>query len=499
MGPVVSDSIGALFGLTADAVVLLEGEQVVAWNDAAHVLFGVPAHEATAPGARPLGPHLDRLLDLPPGLPPTRIDLPPVGAVDVVRQVVGGRDVLLLRDVSVEVRRERGLRRLAELGRGLLSQEPLVQPVLQAVCTVARDLTGAAYSAVLVLREGSTTESSHFVYNAPRHLFPERMPRVVGLLAVPVASRAPARLSDVRGHSAGVGLPGVHPPLGPLVAVPLLAGDQVLGVLAASNPPEGRTFDEVDEQLMVDLAGHAAVALRWAEAGERERERAQAQQELADTARHDIRSPVAAGKGFAALLRTRRERMTPEQVETSLQGLADAFERIEAFSERLLADSRGTAPAPEPRRERVPVGPLLDRVVRDVRAATGRDDTLVWSAVADAPDALLGDPDEVRQVVDNLVGNALKHAGSAVLTVRPEGRFVRFDVRDEGPGIAEDEQARLFERWSRTADSRSRDVPGTGLGLSIVKRLVTDHGGTVGVSSRPGEGATFWVTFPRAD
>ena len=105
----------------------------------------------------------------------------------------------------------------------------------------------------------------------------------------------------------------------------------------------------------------------------------------------------------------------------------------------------------------------------------------------------------VREVLDNLVSNALKHSPPdrpVTLSVRADGEQVRFDVRDEGPGIAETEQARLFERWTRTDSSRSRQVPGYGLGLSIVKRLVTAHGGTLGVSSRPDEGATFWVTFP---
>lgn len=103
----------------------------------------------------------------------------------------------------------------------------------------------------------------------------------------------------------------------------------------------------------------------------------------------------------------------------------------------------------------------------------------------------------VREVLDDLVGNALKHAGSAAITARFDGEHVRFDVRDEGPGIAEEEQVRLFDRWTRTEDARRGAVHGVGLGLSIVKRLVVAHGGTLGVSSRLGEGATFWVTFPR--
>jgi two-component system OmpR family sensor kinase len=105
----------------------------------------------------------------------------------------------------------------------------------------------------------------------------------------------------------------------------------------------------------------------------------------------------------------------------------------------------------------------------------------------------------VREVLDNLVGNALKHAppdSPVVVSARSEGDQVRFDVRDQGQGIPEGEQAALFERWSRTDSSRAKQLPGYGLGLSIVKRLVTAHGGSLGVSSRLGEGATFWVTFP---
>lgn len=84
------------------------------------------------------------------------------------------------------------------------------------------------------------------------------------------------------------------------------------------------------------------------------------------------------------------------------------------------------------------------------------------------------------------------------MTVRAEGDQVRLDVRDAGPGIPEGEQAALFERWSRTDAAKAALLPGLGLGLSIVKRLVLAHGGLLGVSSRPGEGATFWVTFPSA-
>ncbi|MCW2776677.1 MAG: phoR [Frankiales bacterium] len=495
--PVDPASVGALFGITDDAVVLLDGAGVVVgWNPSAERLFGVPAEQALAPGAQPLGAALEPLLALDLDAPKARLALPPHGTVAGVRRQVGDLTVLMLRDVTADVRREEGLRRLAALSRELLGTPPSVQAVLQTLCTEAKALTGAAYSALILLREGSTTESSHFVYDAPRHLFPARMPRAVGLLAVPLATRQPARLDDVRGHPAGVGLPGVHPPLGPLVAVPLVAGDTVLGEVAVANPPGARVFDAVDESLLVDLAAHAATAVTWAAAAEVERERAMVRQEVVDTARHDIRTPVGAGKGFALLLQRRLDRMSAEQREVAFAGLVDSFARIEAFSSRLLLDERSATAGVHPVWSDVEVGPLLAAVQRDARASTGLEDAVVCSSEG-APATLAGDPEMVREVLENLVGNALKHAGSAAVTARAEGDQVRFDVRDEGPGIAEEEQAHLFDRWTRGDASRRGGVGGFGLGLSIVKRLVVAHGGTLGVSSRPGEGATFWVTFPR--
>ncbi len=489
--PIREGAIGELFHATPDAVIVLADGQVLAINPAAREFFGVE------------GPRVAERVDLPallalPTTQMTRLDLRPLGVVDVLRRDVGDLQAIILRDVTASVRHADGLRRIAELGRTLLAEPPTVAAVLQVLVTEAKHLTGAAYSALVLLRPGSTTDISHFVYDAPRHLFPQRNPRLVGLLAVPIASRAPARLDDIRGHPAGVGLPGVHPPIGPLLAVPVLGGAHVLGELAVANSPEGRAFDEIDEQLLVDLAAHVGAAVRWARQAEQTREQELLRQEIVDTARHDIRTPLGAGKGYAQLLAHKLDRMTPEQVQTALDGVTGAFERIESFAQRLLLDERQALAGVTPRWEVLDVADLLESVRRDVQAATGVD-ALQVAQEPDAPRSLAGDPEMVREVLDNLVGNAVKHSpeGCAVtVSVRAEGDQVRLDVRDEGPGIAEAEQAALFERWTRTDSSRSRQVPGFGLGLSIVKRLVAAHDGTLGVSSRVGEGATFWVTFP---
>jgi signal transduction histidine kinase len=485
--PVQQGAIGELFHATPDAVLVFDRGSLLAANAPAERLFG------GAPSQADLG----AVLGVAPGATLERLELTPYRVLDVIQRHVGDLDVYILRNVSVAVRQERGLRRIADVSRRLLDEAPTVAAVMQLLVTEAKQLTGSAYSALLLLKPGSTTETSHFVYDAPRHLFPTRMPRVVGLLAVPVAAKGPARLDDIRGHAAGVGLPGVHPPIGPLVAVPLLRGDEAIGELAVANPPDGRTFDEVDEQLLQDLAAHVVVAVSWAQQAERMREMELQRQEVIDTARHDIRTPLGAGKGYAMLLRSKLARMSPEQVATALDGLVSSFHRIESFSERLLMDERHELVGVHPVWGLIDVAELLEGIVRDAAAATGRDAVVV--ELEGAPPALAGDAEMVREVLDNLVGNALKHGPAdrpVTLVARPEGGHVRFDIRDEGPGIPEAEQAALFERWTRTDSSRARQVPGFGLGLSIVKRLVTAQHGTLGVSSRPGEGATFWVTFP---
>lgn len=490
--PIVSGAIGELFHATPDAVVVLQDGLVVATNAPADRFFGAS------------GQGVAGVIDLPgllaqvPDSEMHRLVLPPFGVADVLVRLVGPLQAIVFRDVTAVVRQAVGLRRIAAVSRDLIGEPPSVPAVLQSLVTEAKLLTGAAYSALLLLRPGSTTETSHFVYDAPRHLFPSRMPRVVGLLAVPVGSRSAARLDDIRGHPAGVGLPGVHPPIGPLVAVPLLAGGDVIGELAVANPPDGRVFDDIDEQLLLDLAAHIAVAVRWAQQAERRREEELLRREIVDTARHDIRTPLGAGKGYAALLARKLDKLSPEQLALALQGLVEAFDRIEAFTEPLLGDSRLALVGVHPQWQQVDLAELLEKVRRDAEATTGRDAVEV-SLEQDAPSTIAGDADMVREVLDNLVGNALKHSPvdrPVVVSVRWEGPQARLDVRDEGPGIPESEQAALFERWTRTDSSRARQVPGFGLGLSIVKRLVTAHGGTLGVSSRPGEGATFWVTFP---
>jgi signal transduction histidine kinase len=143
--------------------------------------------------------------------------------------------------------------------------------------------------------------------------------------------------------------------------------------------------------------------------------------------------------------------------------------------------------------------------VREIAAEVVREATAI---VVDKPVRLevsgesgqiaLADKRRVRQIITNLVSNAVKFTaqGSVTVHVEPRGSFIAINVRDTGPGIPREQTAAIFEEYRQLGDAGSRRG-GTGLGLAITKRLVLMHGGTVDVSSEMGRGSTFSVTLPR--
>jgi two-component system OmpR family sensor kinase len=139
---------------------------------------------------------------------------------------------------------------------------------------------------------------------------------------------------------------------------------------------------------------------------------------------------------------------------------------------------------------------LAQDAVHDARAV---DPSRPIEADGDAAVPVVGDDHRLRQVVANLVGNAVVHTppGTAVhVRVRNESGAAVLEVEDEGPGMTDEVAARAFERFFRADPARSRHRGGSGLGLAIVQATVAAHGGRVSLRSQPGDGATFRVELP---
>jgi two-component system, OmpR family, sensor kinase len=113
---------------------------------------------------------------------------------------------------------------------------------------------------------------------------------------------------------------------------------------------------------------------------------------------------------------------------------------------------------------------------------------------------VLGDEPRLRQVLSNLVANAIQHTPESAhirIRVGTDGDDAVLEVADDGPGMSQEDAQRIFERFYRADSSRARASGGTGLGLSIVNSLVKAHGGSVTVTTAPGAGCCFRVTLPR--
>ncbi len=217
-------------------------------------------------------------------------------------------------------------------------------------------------------------------------------------------------------------------------------------------------------------------------------------------ASHELRTPLATLRGFAELYRMGAVR-EPEEVTSTFRRIEDESTRMGGLVEDLLVLARLDEQRPL-RLQPVDLLVLAGDAVHDSSALapdravrlTGLD-----GAERPSPAPVTGDEARLRQVVTNLLGNALRHtpAGSPVeLGVgRRDGRAV-LQVVDHGAGVPPELAEKIFERFYRADASRTRSSGGSGLGLAIVAAIVQAHGGTAAVRPTPGGGATFEVVLP---
>lgn len=228
---------------------------------------------------------------------------------------------------------------------------------------------------------------------------------------------------------------------------------------------------------------------------EREASENRLRQFLAD-ASHELRTPLAAIRGYAELFRLGAAN-DPRRAAASMERIEDEAKRMGDLVENLLMLAR-LDQLPETAREPVEVSKLVAEVAQEARV-TAPDRHINFEA--DGPVTVMGDAAQLRQVVSNLVRNALVHtpAGTPVdLRAGTDGHEATLEVRDHGKGLPAEDSSLLFERFWRADPGRGRGAAGAGLGLSIVRAVVEAHGGSVAAANAPGGGAAFTVRLPLA-
>jgi signal transduction histidine kinase len=313
------------------------------------------------------------------------------------------------------------------------------------------------------------------------------------------------RVQRERGNleSAGMAGPGPLAPVSAIV-VPMIAGGRTLGaIFFAATARSQRRYSGRDLELATDVGRRAGSAIDHALLYRAAEEAARLRENLMAIVAHDLKNPVAI---IDLALRVLVEDGQAHVAESGQRKIArhaiGAIQRAAGRMYRIIHDllevartDAGQLPV-----DVAPTDPatlVADAVDSHSTLADSRGVTLHTVHAPEMP-AALADRERIAQVFSNLVGNALQftpRGGRVTIGASDTDAGVRFVVEDEGPGIAAEHRARVFDRFWQ---AQNKNRTGSGLGLAIAKAIVEAHGGHIGVESTPGAGARFHFTLPAA-
>lgn len=256
------------------------------------------------------------------------------------------------------------------------------------------------------------------------------------------------------------------------------------------------SFSREEQQVITNFAYQLGVAADNARLFEAQQEALQVKDQFLSIVSHELRTPVTTIKGYAQILRRKladdrdglRYALNIDAQVTRLARLVDDLLDVTRFSRGEFELKRGD----------LDLRPLLEDLVARFRIIAPKHEFIL--ALDEGEFVGEWDRDRLEQVMNNLVGNAVKYSptgGTITISTRHQDDNVIVSVRDQGPGISAEDQQRLFERFYRGA-AEGTNVKGLGLGLYVSHRIVEAHGGALGINSCLGEGAEFFFALPLA-
>lgn len=378
-----------------------------------------------------------------------------------------------------------------------IASEREVPSIAEQAMDLARIQTRARYGAAAILDGEAIGVFVHRGLTSSQVRAMPHLPKGRGLLAAVLEQATPVRCDRIADHPSSVGFPLNHVPMDAFLGVPIRFDDDLLGGLYLSKGPGEGTFSETDEHFVAALARQTGTAIKAARLLEEEqhineelRAADQLKTHFVAIASHEMRTPLSSILGFASTLTARWTELDDAEKLGQLGTIRAQAERLARLSNDLLTVSRLEAGALEIHRERFPLAARIRALVAGLDA--------VRSPIAvHCPDdlELIADPDLVDQMLENFVTNALKYGDAPIIIdARAAGGWIELSVSDGGPGVPDEFVPRLFEKFARADDVRTRASRGTGLGLSIVRGLAEAHGGEV--FYRHDDGACFGVRLP---
>ncbi|MEX0690755.1 MAG: GAF domain-containing sensor histidine kinase [Gemmatimonadales bacterium] len=381
-----------------------------------------------------------------------------------------------------------------------ISAERGLEAVLQTIADSARDVIGARYAAIGVLDVSGTGLSRFMVsgLNLEQRAAIGSLPQGHGILGMLIAEPQPLRLDDLTTHPKSAGFPPNHPPMHSFLGVPIPGRRGPIGNLYITEKREAASFSTEDEQIAVLFAAQAGIAVENAELNEESqrllaevRDMQSSRDRFFATINHELRNALTAVYGWSELL----VRKLGDDVPQAAREVHEAAERTLALLNDLLDLSRLEADRLRLNIREADPRMIVEEAVRTTEPTATACGVSIVVAWGDIPSHCHTDAQRVRQILVNLLSNAIRHSpDGAPVDVRVTSDRVACTIRvaDRGEGIPAAMQEHIFDAFTRgTADDR-----GTGLGLTLSRQLARLLGGNLTVTSTPGAGAAFTLTLP---
>lgn len=292
--------------------------------------------------------------------------------------------------------------------------------------------------------------------------------------------------------------------LGPTssIVVPLIAQEQILGTLSLGAVCQGRRYTDADLVIAQTFARHAALALANARRYKEAQEGMRAREQFLSIAAHELKTPLTTLLGSIEHLQRRISRMheAQERDHQIAQRIRSQTIRLTEMIDSLLDIARVETGRLNLVRTPIDLTALTRRLVAEIQPTSTRHTFTV--TVLDDSLMVYGDVVRLEQVIQNLLGNAIKYSpngGTIDVQIAQRGSSATIAVSDEGIGIPQAALPYLFQRFFRAPNVGRWRIDGTGLGLAIVKEIVALHGGEVEVVSEEDHGSTFTIVVPLYD